>query len=313
MKKRIVSILAFLLVLLTACGQAAPTWQEQYDLGVRYLSEGNYEEAIIAFTAAIEIDPKRAEAYIGLADVYTEQGDAEKAAEILERAIEAIGEVGSLTEALKNIGTNMDEEAIDKALEPLEGYPKEERYDNDNGAYSIVNYDKFGQMIGRTQYNADGTISHKEEREYDEDGKLTACFRQQYGEFDYTTAEYYDSMQRLVREEKTVNSNTDESYEVGRNHTELYTYTYSDDGRSVDIFGSQTFEDGTAAECSTTYSMGDGVSYVSASIATLQKHYGGNDFRYAGSWIGSITEYEAPFKMIRSVHYNQDGTVNRID
>lgn len=30
------------------------TWQEQYDLGLRYLSEGNYEEAIIAFTAAIE-------------------------------------------------------------------------------------------------------------------------------------------------------------------------------------------------------------------------------------------------------------------
>lgn len=33
-------------------------------MGVRYLSEGNYEDAIIAFTAAIEIEP-RAEAYIG--------------------------------------------------------------------------------------------------------------------------------------------------------------------------------------------------------------------------------------------------------
>ena len=41
------------------------TWQEQYDLGVRYLAEGNYEEAIIAFTAAIEIDPNRVEAYMG--------------------------------------------------------------------------------------------------------------------------------------------------------------------------------------------------------------------------------------------------------
>lgn len=47
-----------------------PTWQEQYDLGVRYLSEGNYEEAILAFTAAIEIDPKRAPAYVGRGDAY---------------------------------------------------------------------------------------------------------------------------------------------------------------------------------------------------------------------------------------------------
>lgn len=104
-----------------------PTWQEQYGLGVRYLSEGNYEEAVLAFTAAIEIDPKRApayvgrgdayvlsgeteenltaakadyetaieldetsaEAYLGLADVYIRQGDYEKALEILRQGYEA--------------------------------------------------------------------------------------------------------------------------------------------------------------------------------------------------------------------------------
>ena len=59
MKRRFCALLAVLL-LLTACGQTAEAaWQEQYDLGMKYLSEGNYEEAIIAFTAAIEIDPKR--------------------------------------------------------------------------------------------------------------------------------------------------------------------------------------------------------------------------------------------------------------
>lgn len=52
---------AVLMLGLTACGRSAEVnWQEQYDLGVRYLTEGNYEEAIIAFTAAIEIDPNRA-------------------------------------------------------------------------------------------------------------------------------------------------------------------------------------------------------------------------------------------------------------
>ena len=78
--KRVVNLLLALVLLLglCACGQnAEATWQEQYDLGVRYLSEGNYEEAIIAFTAAIEIDPKRAEAYIGRGDAYIGRGETE--------------------------------------------------------------------------------------------------------------------------------------------------------------------------------------------------------------------------------------------
>ena len=80
---------------LCACGQkveeapAAPTWQEQYDLGIRYLSEGNYEEAIIAFTAAIEIDPKQPDAYLKAAEVYEAMGDAEGARAILEQGLQA--------------------------------------------------------------------------------------------------------------------------------------------------------------------------------------------------------------------------------
>lgn len=70
--KRVASIFlgAILVIGLCACTQKAPTWEEQYDLGVRYLSDGNYEEAIIAFTAAIKIDAKRAEAYVGRGSAY---------------------------------------------------------------------------------------------------------------------------------------------------------------------------------------------------------------------------------------------------
>lgn len=91
------------LLCLTSCGQKAPglsniskssgfSWQEQYDLGVRYLSEGNYEEAIIAFTTAIEIDPQRAPAYVGRGDAYVQSGETEEdltAAQVdYEKAIE---------------------------------------------------------------------------------------------------------------------------------------------------------------------------------------------------------------------------------
>ena len=81
MKKTAV-LFVLLALLLAACGVPATpasddatekgvlTWQEQYDLGMRYLSEENYEEAIIAFTAAIEIDPKKAEAFYGRGQAY---------------------------------------------------------------------------------------------------------------------------------------------------------------------------------------------------------------------------------------------------
>ena len=78
--RRICNLIAALMLVLglCACGQSAQAkWQEQYDLGVRYLSEGNYEEAIIAFTAAIELDPKRPEAFIGRGDAYVLSGETE--------------------------------------------------------------------------------------------------------------------------------------------------------------------------------------------------------------------------------------------
>ena len=90
MKRTVTLLLALLLTLsLAACGEKAPTWQEQYDLGQRYLTEGNYEEAILAFTAAIEIDPKRPEAYLSLADAYEASGDLDAARKTLEDGLAA--------------------------------------------------------------------------------------------------------------------------------------------------------------------------------------------------------------------------------
>jgi len=70
----VIIIIAFLV----SCGQKVLTWQEQYDLGVRYLEERNYEEAIIAFTAAIEIDPRQAMVYVGRGDAYIGSGETEE-------------------------------------------------------------------------------------------------------------------------------------------------------------------------------------------------------------------------------------------
>lgn len=72
MKKVMALFTALTLVLgLCACSIKVeePTWQEKFELGVQYLSDGNYEEAILAFNSAIGIDPKQADTYEKLAEV----------------------------------------------------------------------------------------------------------------------------------------------------------------------------------------------------------------------------------------------------
>lgn len=62
--------------------------QKQLDLGERYLSEMNYEEAVVAFERAIELEPKSVDAYIGLADAYLGLGDADAAIAALQEGYE---------------------------------------------------------------------------------------------------------------------------------------------------------------------------------------------------------------------------------
>ena len=86
--KRFILAILICAVSLTSCGQGVEEqWKEQYDLGVRYLSEGNYEEAIIAFTAAVEIDPIQPEAYLKISEAYMEMDNIEAAIYILEAGL----------------------------------------------------------------------------------------------------------------------------------------------------------------------------------------------------------------------------------
>lgn len=107
MRKFTRSAVSLLLVLvLCACG-AGSQWQEQYDLGTRYLNDGNYEEAVIAFTAAIEIDPKRPEAYVGAATAYTALGERQLAIEMLDKAEALLGENDTITAARDELGLSL--------------------------------------------------------------------------------------------------------------------------------------------------------------------------------------------------------------
>lgn len=115
MRKMCSLVLAMILMFdLISCAQStAIQWKEQYDLGVRYLSEGNYEEAIIAFTTAIEIDPKCVETYESLANTYISAGEVDAALAILEKGYK-ITQDASLLAFLEEIQANMESAFINR-------------------------------------------------------------------------------------------------------------------------------------------------------------------------------------------------------
>lgn len=78
-KKLTIIIFACIISVLTACASVTginlSPYEQQIDLGYKFLEEEKYEEAILAFNKAIEIDVKQDKAYIGLADTYVNKWD----------------------------------------------------------------------------------------------------------------------------------------------------------------------------------------------------------------------------------------------
>ena len=61
-------------------------------LAERYLSELDYEQAIIQYEKLIEIEPKNTDAYLKLADAYYQNDDIDKAIETLQKALEIVND-----------------------------------------------------------------------------------------------------------------------------------------------------------------------------------------------------------------------------
>lgn len=173
---------------------------EYLDLGAKYLSEGNYEEAIISFTAAIEIDPNNTDAYSGRAEAYIFSGetednlttalaDYEKILEFDDTAAEAY--LGLADIYIRQRNDDLMWEILQTGLEKTNGNSDisamldileqgGEIYDSQG----VVRYAYFPDIEGKWQkyfYDSQGRII--EEWGYDS-----------YGELLYTIYEYSENM-----------------------------------------------------------------------------------------------------------------------
>lgn len=92
MKKKIIGLsVIFIVIVIIIIGvilyqnNDAINVRKQLDLGEKYLSELEYDQAAAAYEAAIEIEPMNVDAYLGLADVYMGKGDYEAAVRVLQK------------------------------------------------------------------------------------------------------------------------------------------------------------------------------------------------------------------------------------
>ncbi len=117
-KQKIILIIISAVVLLSiviglgVAGLNIP-YDKQIKLAYKFLNDGNYEEAILAFNKAIDIEPKRYEAYLGLSDVYIKQGDYEKAMEVLKRGLQETGNSQELQDKILELEKLQTDEKAD--------------------------------------------------------------------------------------------------------------------------------------------------------------------------------------------------------
>lgn len=118
----IIVICTIVFVLLT--GRESPTKKvaELLDLGNKYLTEQDYEQAVVVFREVIDIDPRCEEAYRGLADVYVAMGDYESAIDILQQGIVQTNseELSVYLEEIRETYARMQEEAAAREKEEAE-------------------------------------------------------------------------------------------------------------------------------------------------------------------------------------------------
>lgn len=137
--KRRVGVFFCLLLLISgiSCSKNddASTWQTQYDLGLRFLEDGNYQEAIIAFNAAIEIDPNSSDAYIGRGNAYMLSGETQENLTAAQADYQKVIELDETNEkawlglaevTFKSIGVEAAVEVLQKAQDRMPG----EMFDN---------------------------------------------------------------------------------------------------------------------------------------------------------------------------------------
>jgi len=117
---------------------------KQLSLGEKYLSELEYEQAVIAFNKVIEIEPRNIRAYVGLAKAYKGLDQIEEAIKALETAI-------TIAEEEKNSTGNLPEGSEDLYIMLAEIYEyngdAEKAFQTLQKGYDITESERIAKLL----------------------------------------------------------------------------------------------------------------------------------------------------------------------
>lgn len=156
---------AAILIGVRTFGGSGRKLQEQLELGARYLEEMDYEHALAAFNAALSIDPKNADAYLGLVEVYIRTNDFESALKDAKEGYETTGD-----ERLKE---KIDMIESGNIFASNGWNMKMSGYDEKGNLvfWHEYAYNLKGQRRSVAKYNAQGVQEQYLELTYDEEGR----------------------------------------------------------------------------------------------------------------------------------------------
>ena len=170
-KKKLVSLgVAVVLILVVLVGVFAVggnngrKLQEQLDLGNKYLDEMDYERALVAFHAVLEIDPKNADAYEGLISIYAAQQDAQGIVDTYLQAAEYLEEAE--LDRIQRKAANQLETLIKEAMDAGE-YDRAETYADLLAQVDAARAVNVMEQIAQVKAEAERLVQEEEQRQAD--------------------------------------------------------------------------------------------------------------------------------------------------
>lgn len=342
---------------LTSCTSEAPasesavsaetmSFSDYLDLGNKCLSEGNYEEAIIAFTAAIEIDPNIADAYLGRAEAYVFSGET---AENLSSALADYENVLAMdeTNAAVYLGiadVYIRQSEFDKALEILQtGLDKtggnaeiagkiEEIEsgnitDSQNRLRGKFAYGENGELIWYHTFTYDEQGRRASATSFDSTGNQTSHVDIAYTEFGEPTAQYHYGMDTGVilptfieydangQETKRTDCEADGTvrsmytYQYDSNGNVIRSDSYSEGGNTLQSY--QTFEyDENGNQIKSSSFMGDGTPnrYKTSEYDAEGRLVKQSDYFADGELLSTQTwEYDTQGRQTKNSSFDSNG------
>ncbi len=143
----------------------------------RYLSEMNYEQAVIEFKNILKIEPMNVDAYLGLADAYIGMGDTEKALEVLREGLEKTGDTSlqsKIDELTKPAESSSSSSAVQTSSSTTSDTTSEPVEQSDDEPKVTREYDEENRLVWEEVISPDGTITDTQYGEYyDDEGNVT--------------------------------------------------------------------------------------------------------------------------------------------